>query len=96
MAYKSNLDKMLEAVLLDEQLMKFGKYEAYEVGNIYQALESDNYVINVVAQIIKRCSEDDAKESEIWREASVESLISFARRQSIKAAEINDYLKRNV
>lgn len=68
MAYKSNLDKMLEAVLLDEQLMKFGKYEAYEVGNIYQALESDNYVINVVAQIIKRCSEDDAKESEIWRE----------------------------
>lgn len=53
MAYKSNLDKMLEAVLLDEQLMKFGKYEAYEVGNIYQALESDNYVINVVAQIIK-------------------------------------------
>ena len=68
MAYKSNLDKMLEAVLLDEQLMKFGKYEAYEVGNIYLALESDNYVINVVAQIIKRCSEDDAKESEIWRE----------------------------
>ena len=68
MAYKSNLDKMLEAVLLDEQLMKFGKYEAYEVGNIYQALESDNYVINVVAQIIKRCSEDDAKESEIWGE----------------------------
>lgn len=68
MAYKSNLDKMLEAVLLDEQLMKFGKYEAYEVSNIYQALESDNYVINVVAQIIKRCSEDDAKESEIWRE----------------------------
>ena len=68
MAYKSNLDKMLEAVLLDEQLMKFGKYEAYEVVNIYQALESDNYVINVVAQIIKRCSEDDAKESEIWRE----------------------------
>lgn len=68
MAYKSNLDKMLEAVLLDEQLMKFGKCEAYEVGNIYQALESDNYVINVVAQIIKRCSEDDAKESEIWRE----------------------------
>ena len=68
MAYKSNLDKMLEAVLLDEQLMKFGKYEAYEVGNIYQDLESDNYVINVVAQIIKRCSEDDAKESEIWRE----------------------------
>ena len=68
MAYKSNLDKMLEAVLLDEQLMKFGKYEAYEVGNIDQALESDNYVINVVDQMIKSCSEDDDKEREIWRE----------------------------
>ena len=68
MAYKSNLDKMLEAVLLDEQLMKFGKYRAHEINNIYQALESDNYVINVVAQIIKRTSEDDAKEGEIWRE----------------------------
>ncbi len=70
MAYKSNLDKMLEAVLLDEGLMKFGKYEPNEIGGIYQALDSDNYVINVVAQIIKRCSEDDAKESEIWREVN--------------------------
>ena len=70
MAYKSNLDKMLEAVLLDEGLMKFGKYEPNEIGGIYQTLDSDNYVINVVAQIIKRCSEDDAKESEIWREVN--------------------------
>ena len=68
MGYKTNLDKMLEAVLLDEQLIKFGKYEPNEIGDIYQALESDNYVINVVAQIIKRSSEKDAKESEIWRE----------------------------
>ena len=59
---------MLETVLLDEQLMKFGKYEASEIGNIYQALDSDNYVINVVAQIIKRSSEEGIKESEIWRE----------------------------
>ena len=68
MAYKSNLDKMLEAVLLDEQLMKFGKYEAYEVGNIYQALESDNYVINVVAKIFKRCAENHEKDRESWLE----------------------------
>ena len=59
---------MLEAVLLDENLMEFGNYKPYEIGNIYQALDSDNYVINVVAQIIKRSSEDDAKENEIWRE----------------------------
>ena len=51
MAYKSNLDKMLEAVLLDEQLMKFGKYEAYEVGNIYQALVSGNYVYDVIVRL---------------------------------------------
>lgn len=72
MAYKSNLDKMLEAVLLDEQLMKFGKYEAYEVGNIYQALESDNYVINVVAQIIK-----DALKMTLKRAKSGEKLMTI-------------------
>ena len=80
MAYKSNLDKMLEAVLLDEQLMKFGKYEAYEVGNIYQALESDNYVINVVAQIIKRCSEDDAKETYDYKGITNQEFPKLLRR----------------
>lgn len=72
MAYKSNLDKMLEAVLLDEQLMKFGKYEAYEVGNIYQALESDNYVINVVAKLLK-----DALKMTLKRAKSGEKLMTI-------------------
>ena len=67
MAYKSNNDKMLEAVLLEERLMKFGKYTSADVGNIYQALNSDNYVINTVAQIIQRTS-DDATDKEIWKE----------------------------
>ncbi len=67
MAYISNNDKMLQAVLCDEQLMKFGGYTPSEIGNIYQALDSDNYVINVVAQIIKRIGED-ATESELWKE----------------------------
>ena len=48
MAYITNNEKMLQAVLLDERLMKFGGYSPADIGNIYQALDSDNYVINAV------------------------------------------------
>jgi hypothetical protein len=67
MAYISNNDKMLQAVLLDERLMKFGGYTPEDIGNIYQALDSDNYVINAVAQIIKRTNEG-ATMQELWKE----------------------------
>ena len=67
MAYISNNDKMLQAVLLDERLMKFGGYTPEDIGNIYQALVSDNYVINAVAQIIKRTNEG-ATMQELWKE----------------------------
>jgi hypothetical protein len=67
MAYISNNDKMLQAVLLDERLMKFGGYTPKDIGNIYQALDSDNYVINAVAQIIKRTNEG-ATMQELWKE----------------------------
>ena len=67
MAYITNNEKMLQAVLLDERLMKFGNYTAADLGTIYEALDSDNLVINVVAQIIKRTSEN-ATESELWKE----------------------------
>ncbi len=67
MAYKTNKDKMLQAVLMDENLMKFGGYTPADVGTIYQALDSDNYVINAVAQIVKRTSEG-ASEGELWKE----------------------------
>lgn len=67
MAYISNNDKMLQAVLLDERLMKFGGYTSKDIGNIYQALDSDNYVINAVAQIIKRTNEG-ATMQELWKE----------------------------
>ena len=58
---------MLQAVLMDEHLMKYGNYSASQIGTIYQALDSDNYVINVVAQIIKRVGEG-ATEKELWKE----------------------------
>lgn len=67
MAYRRNDDKMLQAVLLNEHLMKYGNYSASQIGSIYQALDSDNYIINAVAQIIKRTSEG-ATEKELWKE----------------------------
>ena len=70
MAYMSNNEKILQAVLLDERLMKFGDYTPEDVGrlgNIYQALDSDNYVINAVAQIVKRTNEG-ATVQELWKE----------------------------
>ena len=64
-----NDNKMLQAVLLNDNLMKFGKYTPADISTIDQALGSDNYVINVVAQIIKRKGEN-ASEKEIWNEIS--------------------------
>ncbi|MBR1665843.1 MAG: hypothetical protein IJ699_06460 [Bacteroidaceae bacterium] len=67
MAYSTNNDKLLQAVLLDEKLMSVGNYTPAEIGNIYQALDSDNCVINAVAQIINRAHEG-ASAQELWKE----------------------------
>lgn len=64
---RNNDNKMLQAVLLDENLMKFGGYSPTDISTIEQALDSDNYVINAVAQIINRMSEG-ASEKELWKE----------------------------
>lgn len=58
---------MLQAVLMNERLMKVGKYTATDIGTLYAALDSDNCIINTVAQIIKRASEG-ASERELWKE----------------------------
>ena len=58
---------MLHAILTNKHLMEFGKYNLSDVSTIYQALASDNYVINAVAQIIKR-TEEGASEKELWKE----------------------------
>lgn len=60
---------MLQAVLLNERLMKVGNYTAADIGSLYSALYSDNYVINTVAQIIKR-TEEGASERELWKEVN--------------------------
>lgn len=69
MAYTTNNDKMLEAVLMNQDLMKFGNYSPADITSIYQALDSNNYVVSAVAQIIKRSSEG-ATEKEIYKEVT--------------------------
>ena len=63
----TNNEKILQAVLLDDKLMEFGGYTAEDIGNIYQAIDSDNCVISAVAQIISRTNEG-ATERELWKE----------------------------
>lgn len=58
---------MLQAVLLNDRLMRVGDYTAADIGTLYAALDSDNYIINTVAQIIKRTGEG-ASERELWKE----------------------------
>lgn len=60
---------MLQAVLLNDRLMKVGGYTAAHIGSLYSALDSDNYIINTVAQIIKRVGEG-ASERELWKEVN--------------------------
>lgn len=69
MAYQSNKDKVLQAVLLDENLMKFGNYSELDIKSIYQAVDSENIVIATTAKIILRESEG-ASLNEIYNEIS--------------------------
>lgn len=69
MAYTTNNDKMLEAVLSDPDLMKYGNYSPAEMQSIYQAVSSDNFVVSAVAQIVQRASEG-ATEKEIYKEVT--------------------------
>ena len=54
---------------MNPDLMKFGNYSTADITSIFQALDSDNYVISAVAQIIKRSSEG-ATEKEIYKEVT--------------------------
>ena len=69
MAYTTNNDKMLEAVLTDPDLMKFGNYSPADIQSIYQAVSSDNIVVSTVAQIVQKSSEG-ATEKEIYKEVT--------------------------
>lgn len=51
---------MMEAVLLDEDLMKYGRYDFADIRSFQEALNSDNAVVNAVARIIQRADEDSS------------------------------------
>lgn len=69
MAYISNNNKMVEAVLLDKDLMEFGKYNLANLPSIYAAMESDNVIVGAVARIIMRADDGDS-ESAIYKEVN--------------------------
>lgn len=67
--YQSNGDKILQAVIADERLIKFYDYNPDDYSSISKALESDIAVIQAIAQIINR-NEQKANEREIYNEVS--------------------------
>ena len=69
MAIERISDKMLQSVLLDEKLMKYGGYTADECTSLVKALSSDNYIVQAVARIIDG-GRSGATPNEIYREVS--------------------------
>lgn len=69
MEYKTNEEKMLQAVLFDEKLMEYGEYTPDEFSSIYKAMSSDNCIVATVAKIIHK-SQCNYNENEIYEEIS--------------------------
>ena len=65
----TNLNSLLHSVLIDEDLMKLGGYETSETENLYDALNSDNYIVSTVAKIIY-AHENGKSNNVIYREIS--------------------------
>ena len=61
--YQSNKEKMLNAVLLNEKLMKAGEYEPADFSSFDVALVSDNPVVQTVARIIQSHSQGGTETS---------------------------------
>ena len=64
-----NNNKMIEAVLLDKDLMGYGQYNIANIPSIFAALDSDNYIVNAVAHIIQRADEG-ATTNAIYKEVN--------------------------
>jgi hypothetical protein len=67
--YQTNEDKILQAVIADEQLINYRGYNPDDFATISEALESDDVVIQAIAQIINRNAQN-ATEREIYNEVS--------------------------
>ena len=60
-------DKLLQAVLKEPVLSKFGEYEPDDYLTVDDAIESDNEVVSAVGRIIERQSSNVA-DRDIYRE----------------------------
>lgn len=69
MAYYSNSDKILQAVLKDSKLIEQAEYDPAEFETIADALTSENAIVCAVAKIIDKI-EEGASEREIFNEVS--------------------------
>lgn len=62
---KENYNKILEAVLLDEKLMEYAKYEPSEITSLDYAMDSDNAIVGAVARIVDGMN-DGSSNDEIY------------------------------
>lgn len=60
-------DKLLQAVLKEPVLVKFGEYDPDEYMTVDDAIESDNEVVSAVGRIIERQS-SNVSDRDIYRE----------------------------
>ena len=60
-------DKLLQAVLKESVLVKFGEYDPDEYLTVDDAIESDNEVVSAVGRIIERQS-SNVSDRDIYRE----------------------------
>jgi hypothetical protein len=67
--YLTNGDKVLQAVLSDEGLIKHGDYNPADFDTIDEALSSDNPVVCAVAKIIDG-KEHNSTDKEIYNEVT--------------------------
>ncbi len=61
--YKTNRDKMLNAVLLSDTLMKTGGYSEKDFATFDQALVSQNLIVRTVARIIQGHSDGNTSKN---------------------------------
>ncbi len=61
--YKTNNDKMLTAVLLNQHLMEVGGYSEKDFTTFDQALVSQNPIVRTVARIIQGHSEGNTSKN---------------------------------
>ena len=65
----TNADRLLTSVLKDENLIEYGEYNAMEYSTVDDALLSDNFCVQAVAQIIND-KEQGLSDREIYNNVS--------------------------